>query len=485
MALVLSGRSADGVLQGDAVFETSAGAGDEGDAGGVRPGAQTGAQAGAGTGLGAQGRAAVRAITLGTVRWCLRLQPAVESLLTRQADRMDPQLRALLLVAAHQIEYSRNPPERTVHEAVDAARALGQAHAAGMVNAVLRRFAARKAELFAAVDADVAAASAHPPWLARALQAAWPGQWRAILDADNAHPPLTLRVDLSRTRVADFLRELEAAGLEGQALPWAPAAVRLVTPVPVQAIPGFAAGSVSVQDAGAQLAAVLLDARPGMRVLDACAAPGGKTVHLLERTPDLAELVAVDIDAARLRRVRENLERTGREAQLLVADMTQVGAALADMPVSHDAAPSQGLPAGLPTNLPMESSTALARPFDRILLDAPCSATGVIRRHPDIKLLRRASDLESLAVAQLAILRRAFGLLAPGGRLLYCTCSVLPEENAGVIARFLEQEPGARDVELPLSVLPPGSVRPRYGVQLLPGTQADTDGFYYACVEKS
>lgn len=404
-------------------------------------------------------RAAVRAITLGSLRWYLRLAPAVDSLLARKGG-MDPELHALLISAAHQIEYSRNPPERTVHEAVDAARGLGHAHATGMVNAVLRRFAAQRAQLLAAVDADPAAAAAHPPWLAAALQSAWPQQWRAILEANNAHPPLTLRVDLARTSIAACLAELQAAGLEGQALPWAPAAVRLATPVPVQSIPGFAAGRVSVQDAGAQLAAELLDARAGMRVLDACAAPGGKTLHILERTPDLAELVAADVDAARLARVRENLERAGRQARLLAVDMTQLA--------GGGAVPAE-----------------LARPFDRILLDAPCSATGVIRRHPDIKLLRRPTDLTSLADTQLSILRRCFSLLAAGGRLLYCTCSVFPQENESVLSRFLEEEPEAVIAGPPaLALRVPGAVGLPHGVQLLPGAEAATDGFYYACVSK-
>ncbi len=406
------------------------------------------------------GRAAVRAITLGSLRWYLRLAPAVESLLARKRG-MDPLLHALLIVAAHQVEYSRNPPERTVHEAVESARVLGHAHAAGMVNAVLRRFATQRKELFAAVDTDPAAATAHPAWLVEVLRSAWPQQWRTILEANNAHPPLTLRVDLSRTTVAAFLDELRAAGLEGQALSWTPAAVQLSAPLPVQGIPGFAAGRVSVQDAGAQLAAELLEAQAGMHVLDACAAPGGKTLHILERTPGLAGLVAADVDAARLTRVRENLDRAGRTARLLAVDMAHV--------VQGGAGCEE-----------------LARPFDRILLDAPCSATGVIRRHPDIKLLRRRSDLEPLAATQLAVLRRCFSLLAAGGRLLYCTCSVFPQENESVLGRFLDAEPAAQIAgPAPLALRAPGAIGLRHGVQLLPGAQAGTDGFYYACITKS
>jgi 16S rRNA (cytosine967-C5)-methyltransferase len=237
---------------------------------------------------------------------------------------------------------------------------------------------------------------------------------------------------------------------------WAPGAVRLEQPIALSELPGFREGSVSVQDAGAQLAAPLLDAQPGMRVLDACAAPGGKTGHLLEHTAGLAELVAVDIDAQRVARIEENLRRLNRSARLVAADVRQ----------------RDGFWDG--------------RPFDRILLDAPCSSTGVIRRHPDIKLLRRTDDIRALAAAQLEILRAAFGMLAVGGRLLYSTCSVLPDENQGVVERFLETESTARSAPFPAGVtLPPRAVRLGTGVQLLPGAQAGTDGFYYACVEKT
>jgi 16S rRNA (cytosine967-C5)-methyltransferase len=375
---------------------------------------------------------------------------------------MDPQLHALLVVAAHQVEYSRNPPERTVHEAVEAARALGQGHAAGMVNAVLRRFAAQRGELFAQLDRDAAVASAHPGWMVKAIEDAWPDHWRAVLAANNEHPPLTLRVDLSRTDVQTYLAQLAAAGLQGQALAWMPGAVQLAEPVPVRAIPGFETGLVSVQDVGAQLAAVLLDAQPGMHVLDACAAPGGKTLHILERTAALADLVAVDVDPQRLQRVRENLQRAGREATLLALDVARVADGQAALPAP------------------------LALPFDRILLDAPCSASGVIRRHPDIKLLRRQGDLATLAQAQLAILRQAWGLLAPAGRLLYGTCSVFPVENEAVIERFLSLTPDARVAPgAGAAMQAPGAIGLAHGVQLLPGAEAGADGFYYACLVKS
>jgi 16S rRNA (cytosine967-C5)-methyltransferase len=411
-------------------------------------------------------RSAVRAIVLGSVRWYLRLLPAVQRLLDRKAGRLAPELSALLVAAAHQIEYSRNPAQLTVNSAVNAARTLGHTRAAGLVNALLRRFVRERATLLAAVDADPVVAAAHPAWLGAALRRAWPQEASAIMAGNNAHPPMTLRVDLSRTDVAAYLTLLAAAGIEARASTWAAAAVELIAPVPVTALPRFDEGWVSVQDAGAQLAAVLLDAHARMRVLDACAAPGGKTLHILERAAD-CELVAADSDGTRLMRVRDNLERCRRNAQLVVADMA----------TGH--APDGSTPAPL-----------AAGGFDRILLDAPCSATGVIRRHPDIRLLRRESDIAAFAATQLALLKYAVTRLSAGGRLLYCTCSVLPQENDDVIARF-SAEPAALVRVLPASQLlasvglsVPGAVLCAHGVQTLPGGEAGTDGFYYACLEK-
>ena len=405
-------------------------------------------------------RAAIRAIALGSVRWYLRLAPAIGSLLTRPKG-LTPRLHALFIAAAHQIEYSRNAPQATVHAAVDAARLLKEERAAGLVNAVLRRFVTERAALLAKVDENLADRTAHPAWFVRRLTEAFPSEACAdILQANNGHPPMVLRVDLSRQERAHYLSELEAAGIAARPIEWLPSAVQLEAPVGLAELPGFSAGSVSVQDAGAQLAALLLDARPGMRVLDACAAPGGKTGHIMEYTRDLGELVAADVDAQRVERIRENLTRLKRTARVVVADVRE------------------------------PASFWDGKPFDRILLDAPCSSTGVIRRHPDIKLLRRSDDIQALAKAQLEILRATFEMLAVGGRLLYATCSVLPDENQQVVERFLGLEPTARAVALAERVLPQGLLPPREpgaaaAVQLLPGAATGTDGFYYACVEKT
>jgi 16S rRNA (cytosine967-C5)-methyltransferase len=404
-------------------------------------------------------RAAVQAIALGTLRWYLRLRPAVQSLLARGKPAPTPELDALLLAGAHQVAYSQHPPQLTVHAAVDAARILRQPRASGLVNAVLRRFVAERETLFARLDAQRAVRHAHPQWLVSALEEAWPAAVDRILSAGNEHPPLVLRVDRSRIAREAYLEELRTAHLSGQGLEWTPGAVRLTQAVPASQIPGLAEGRVSIQDAGAQRAGPLLEVRPGMHVLDACAAPGGKTVHVLELAGGPIDLLALDVDPTRLVRVEENLARTHRHARVAACDVRA---------------------------LQLDDPLVGGRPFDRILLDVPCSATGVIRRHPDIKLLRRASDLVSLTRVQHELLAAAFRLLAPGGRLLYCTCSLLPAENDALVRAFLAGEPCAAALPLtPAEGVAPGALECSPGVQLLPGSQADTDGFYYACLEKT
>ncbi|HTP40567.1 MAG TPA: 16S rRNA (cytosine(967)-C(5))-methyltransferase RsmB [Steroidobacteraceae bacterium] len=398
--------------------------------------------------------ASLRALTLGTLRWYPRLQFLLRRLAAEPPVQLQTELAALLVVALHQLEYSRHRPEVCVSLAVDAARALGQQRAAGLVNALLRRYLRERDALQAALARDAAAAAAHPPWLYQRLREAWPEQLAAILAANNEPGPMTLRVNPARQSLAAYLQQLSAAGIDAQRVEWSTTAITLATPVPVAQLPGFAAGAVSVQDAAAQLAAPLLDARPGMRVLDACAAPGGKSGALLERAQGQLELTALDIDPARVQLIADTLQRLQLRATLVSAD-------LAAAPAWWD-----------------------ARPFDRILLDAPCSATGVIRRHPDIKLLRRAADLRALAARQLALLKRCFGLLAPGGRLLYCTCSVLPEENAALVATFLQQEAFARELPLPAQPWPAATVAQPVGRQILPGAGTGTDGFYYACLTR-
>ena len=395
------------------------------------------------------------------MRWYLRLRPAVDALLVRPGQ-MAREIHALLVTAAYQIEYSRDAPALVVSLAVDATRALAQPRAAGLVNAVLRRFVRERQALLAGGDADPAVRTAHPVWLVEVLAEAWPEHYQRILQADNEHPPMVLRLNTRRRSLADYLSDLAAAAMGGSLVDWTAGlragsvAVALERPVSVGALPGFREGWVSVQDSGAQLAPMLLDASPGMRVLDACAAPGTKASHLLESASGPLDLTAVDIDAGRLRRVEENLHRLGLEARLVAADVRE------------------------------PASFWDGTPFDRILVDAPCSGTGVIRRHPDIKLLRRAEDVAAFARSQLEILRAAFGMLAPGGRLVYATCSALPAENEAVVGRFMDEEPRARPAPMPCGeALAPGGIGRAVGTQLLCGGAAGSDGFYYACVEKT
>jgi 16S rRNA (cytosine967-C5)-methyltransferase len=402
------------------------------------------------------GRPAVQSLAYGTVRWFPELEACLALLAARPPQRLDPQVRALALVGLFQLAHGETPPHAAVAETVEAARPLGVGRAAGFVNAVLRRFQRERAAILEAAHQETPARFAHPGWLVETLQRDWPGDYESILAAGNGQPPMWLRVNARRVERGSYAGRLADLGLETEICPFAPEALKLSRPVDVGQLPGFAAGEVSVQDAAAQLAAPLLDARPGMRVLDACAAPGGKTCHLLERVPGLGAMVALDIDATRNGRVRENLCRLGLEAEVITGDARE--------------------PAGWWDR----------RPFDRILLDAPCSGTGVIRRHPDIKLLRQPDDIAAFAAAQRRLLDSLWTLLRPDGRLLYATCSVLNEENTGVIQGFLRDTPGAAEVtesaRLFLPALPPAA-GPGPGFVLLSGA-ADTDGFYYACVEK-
>ena len=385
-------------------------------------------------------RAAVRAIHSGTLRWYLRLAPLLDGLL-QPGQQMAPRVRALLLVSLHQLEYSRAATHSAVNIAVDAARLLGERGASGFVNALLRRFLREHDALCARVDQGETAATAHPAWLLALLRAQHPQALDSIIQANNGQPPMTLRVNLARIARAAMQQQLAAGGI-GAEPGLAESSLVLERPCDVAALPGFAEGLLSVQDAGAQRAAVLLDTAPGMRVLDACAAPGGKAGHILERTPD-ARLTAMDVDGARLARVAANLQRLKLEARLVEADL--LGEGWWD-----------------------------GERFERILLDVPCSGTGVIRRHPDIKLLRRPEDIAGFARQQAALLARAATLLAPGGRLLYATCSVLAAENQQVVDAFLASHQGFSRAAADIQLLP---------VPREAGAAAVTDGFYYACLQ--
>lgn len=404
--------------------------------------------------LGISDRAQVRALAFGAVRWHHRHRCLLDLLLDRPLRDPERLLEALLSVGLFQLLDARQPDYAAVSATVEAARTLGLGRAAGLVNATLRRLQREKEPLLARVLATPEGRHSHPGWLIAQLHHDWPQHHQQLLDAAQLAPPLWLRINRLRTDRERYGARLAAAGIEARTADELPHAVRLVRPLPVEAIPGFAAGEVTVQDAGSQLAAPLLDPAPGMRVLDACAAPGGKTTHLLEHAGGRLDLLALDIEAERLARLRENLVRLALEARLLAADALQPG------------------------------QWWNGEPFDRILLDAPCSATGVIRRHPDIKLLRRPGDIAAMAERQLALLEALWPLLRPGGRLLYVTCSLLQAESGEVAARFLAAHADAQLQAAPPGRLPAWAVaQPQGGWQVFPGA-ADTDGYYYVLMAR-
>ena len=389
-------------------------------------------------------RAFVQAICYGVVRWYWCLDHILGQL-TRKPIK-DARVRMLALLGIYQLRDMRVKPHAAVSETVSAASAWAKP----LLNGILRSYQREQSRLEQTADHDEVSASAHPRWLIERLRRDWPDASDDILAANNSAPPLTLRVNRLRQTRDACLAQLAEHGITAHANPICPSAITLDQPVPVEIIPGFRQGDLSVQDAAAQFAAELLQLRPGQRALDVCAAPGGKTAHILEVCPEVAELVAVDISDERLQRVQDNLDRIGLKAQLLAGDAAR------------------------------PEPWWNGQPFDRILVDAPCSATGVIRRHPDIKLLRQPEDIPALARTQRRILEAIWPLLAPEGVLVYATCSVLREENEDVIGQFLRDHADA--VETPLVADWGQAVR--HGRQILPG-ELNMDGFYYARLQKS
>ncbi len=397
--------------------------------------------------------ALLRNLAYGTLRYHFRIRAWLNLLLDREPRRRDRIVLSLLAVGLFQLTETRIPDHAVVSATVDAARSLGLKSYTGLINAVLRRFI--REQMATRPPTDEAASFNHPQWIIDQVRHDWPEHYETILAEGNARAPMWLRVNTRRTSVPGYLSRLAEAHLDFAIAPGLPEAVLLARPVPAAELPGFAAGEVSVQDAAAQVPAAWLLANGAGRVLDACAAPGGKTAHLLEIGGDDIELCAVDIDPERLVAVRENLERLQLHAHVLAAD---VGAT---------------------------ATWWDGKPYDRILLDAPCSASGVIRRHPDIKLLRRESDIRELAAKQGQLLDSLWPLLRPGGMLLYVTCSIFAAENDAVVGAFLARTANA----VPSTLLPNNNIRalmhPREpGFQLLPGTRG-MDGFYYAGLNKT
>ncbi|WP_432742016.1 16S rRNA (cytosine(967)-C(5))-methyltransferase RsmB [Methylobacter sp. G7] len=390
-------------------------------------------------------RAFIQALCYGVCRQFHRLDFILSQLLDKPLK--DADVKSLALVGLYQLKFMRVKPHAAVSETVLAARK--KPWAKSLINAVLRTYLREQEELEHKADKFQVAALSHPDWLIKQIEQDWPEQALTIFLENNQQPPMVLRANLAKTSREHYLQLLTEQGIEAEAVGFCRSAIRLDKPVPVDLLPGFAEGMVSVQDAAAQLAAGLLDVQPGHRVLDVCAAPGGKTAHILETQAQLKELVAVDIDASRMLRVSENCQRLGLKATLVVGD----------------AANPEGWWDG--------------QPFDRILLDAPCSALGVIRRHPDIKLLRRAEDIGQLQAMQKTILQAVWPLLAPSGLLVYATCSILKQENEQQVQAFLAEHNDA--VELPIAA--GWGISGICGRQIITGESA-MDGFYYARISK-
>ncbi|KAF1007600.1 MAG: Ribosomal RNA small subunit methyltransferase B [Luteibacter sp.] len=394
----------------------------------------------------ARDRALLTALLNEGARWWPRFDAAIDRLLDKPIRRNEPVIHALLVTALVQLEVLELPEYAAVAATVEAVRELRRPRLAGLANAVLRRWLRERSALLAALDARPATRHAHPAWLAAAIDRDWPGQADEVLAAANREPPLMLRVNRRRADRARVADELRAAGQEVELHEWLVDGLILPHSTDVTRLPGFAEGHFAVQDGAAQVPADLLDLFDGQRVLDACAAPGGKACHALERAD--IRLLAVESESRRAPRIRQNLERLGLHADVAVADAGDT------------------------------SAWWDGHAFDRIMIDAPCSATGVIRRRPDVRLHRRESDIDALVIQQERILDACWTTLAPGGRLLYVTCSILRRENEGVIDGFLHRH---ADAALRFS-LPAGEAA-HVGWQVLPGN-GDLDGMYYALLEK-
>ena len=403
--------------------------------------------------LDGRDRALAMELVNGVLRWHWKLEHLLKQFLKKPLRNKEQDLKLLLLMALYELVELSTPDYAVVNEAVSASKALGKQWAKGMINGVLRAFIRDQEACLKKMESNQEAYYSHPYWLIALLKKDWPDHWQAILEANNQRPPLWLRVNAAQNNAEAYKALLDEQGLPSSLHNIAPQALKLEQGVDVTSLPGFAQGAVSVQDAGAQLAAGLLDVQKGQSVLDLCAAPGGKTCHVLELEPDIESMTAVELEESRMMRVRENLDRLNLKAELIVADAS-------------------------------DDSWWDGKTFDRIMVDAPCSSTGVIRRHPDIKALRWEEDIASLAEVQQKILQQAWQMLAPGGKLLYVTCSVLRQENEAQIAKLIATQ---KDV-IELDLIEEGSSKPwgvacKHGRQLLPG-ENDTDGFYFCCLSK-
>lgn len=402
----------------------------------------------------AKDHALLQELCFGCCRWQPRLQCYLDLLLDKPLRNKDLDVHALLLLGLYQLIYTRVPDHAAISATVEAARALKKPWATRLINGVLRGYQRGAEQLNAQLAGRAEFVTAHPKWFVDAVNAAWPSRADALLAASNAHPPLTLRVNRLRISREDYLVRLQESGIEAQATALSTSGITLAKPMDVYQLPGFNDGLVSVQDEAPQLCAPLLELHNDQLILDACCAPGGKTAHILESLGtsdgnDNGKVVAVDLSEQRLQRSKETLDRLGLKAELIAGDASR---------------PQDWWQGPL---------------FDRILVDAPCSATGVIRRNPDIKLLREAADIERLASIQLAILTNIWNLLKPGGQLLYATCSVLPQENVRIVEAFVNKTDNVEHLPIDAN----WGIEQSFGRQLLPRIDGN-DGFYFARLRK-
>lgn len=395
----------------------------------------------------ARNLAQARHLAYGVLRWQVALAWLEAQLLSKPIKHKERDISRLLWLGIFQLWQDRTPDHAAINETTECARSLGKTWAVNMVNAVLRRFQREQVQWLEKL-AEVPEHWSHPPWLQAAIKSDWPECWQNILEANNKPPPLWIRVNTQLATLAAVKADLAKAGFTTLRNEFAPEALLVSPAAAVNDLPGFSEGHYSVQDAAAQLAAGLLDAQSGMRVLDACAAPGGKTCHLLEQIPGL-QLFALERYANRMHRVQENLDRLHLSCELLTADATAT------------------------------NSWWDGKSFERILLDAPCTATGVIRRHPEIRHLRQAEQVQEAVKLQQALLQQLWPTLAPGGMLLYVTCSLFRDENSQQINNFLSDHSDAEEAPIEANW---GQAQ-THGRQILPGEQ-DMDGFYYACLRK-
>lgn len=396
-------------------------------------------------------RAYIKELCYGVLRWYHRLNFILDSLTDKPIRRKDSDIRSVILCGLYQLIFMRTPAHAAVSASVDAAGQLNKGWAKQLINAVLRRYQREGADLEHLILKSEPACYAHPQWLISMIRSDWPEHWQRILEANNRRPPMFLRVNLLKIQRDKYLQLLKEKNIGAEPVEGIKGGVRLHEPVDIEILPGFAQGLVSVQDAGAQHAAVLLDLKAGQRVLDACAAPGGKTALINETGPALSTITAVEKDKNRITRLKETCRRLCITAEVINADAA----------------------------VPHKWWNGI--PYDRILLDVPCSATGVIRRHPDIKVLRHEEAIVEYCDMQDKLLEASWSILNRRGKLVYATCSILSAENDKRIEIFLKKFPDAQIMD----IMPDWGVKTEFGVQTLPGIgNVDADGFYYAVLVK-